>query len=96
LNEINKLPYAQWLEESLRNIIGKDVQAICILAKYTDPEDDPADNLGPIVESGYWNCCMVDKMTFAGFLQQDAMLDTMRANGYISDDESEEEEAAYG
>ena len=92
MNDLNKLPYAQWLEQSLQNIIGKDVQAICIVAKYTDPDDDPAENLGPIVEAGYWNTSMADKLTFAGFMQQDAMLDTMRANGYISDDDDEPEE----
>ena len=96
MNNLNNLPYAQWLEESLKNIIGKNVHAICIVAKYTDPEDDPAEDLGPIVEAGYWNTTMADKLTFAGFLNQDAMLDTMRANGYISDDDELEEEYEDG
>ena len=92
MKDLNKLPYAQWLEQSLQNIIGKDIQSMCIIAKYNDPEDDPAENLGRIVEAGYWNCCMTDKLAFAGFLNQDAMLETMRVNGYISDDDEDFEE----
>lgn len=87
MNNLNNLPYAQWLEESLKNIIGKPVQAICIMTKV--PNSDP--ELGDDIGTGYWNCAMSDKVLFAGMLQQDAMLDTMRANGFIDDDEDEEE-----
>lgn len=88
MNEINKLPYAQWLEQSLQHIVGKPVQAICIMTKFANTEEELGDDIG----TGYWNCSVADKLLFAGFIQQDAMLDSMRANGYIPDDEDETEE----
>lgn len=88
MNNLNNLPYAQWLEQSLQNIIGKPVQAICIMTKV--PNNDP--ELGDDIGTGYWNCSMSDKVLFAGMLQQDAMLDTMRANGFIDDEDEEEYE----
>ena len=94
MSNLNQLPYAEWLEESLRNIIGKPVKAICIITKVQEEPIDETDT-GEEIGCGYWNCSMVDKMAFAGFLQQDAMLDTMRANGYITDDE-DEEDVEYG
>ena len=85
---LNDLPYAEWLEQSLRNIINKPIQAICIMTKVASDDDDLGDEIG----SGYWNCTVADKLLFAGFLQQDAMIDTMKANGYISDDDEEDDE----
>ena len=78
--DLNKLPYAEWLEQSLQNIIGKPVRSICIMTKFDDDE----------IGTGYYDCSVADKLLFAGFLQQDAMLDTMRVNGYIADDEDDE------
>lgn len=85
---LNDLPYAEWLEQSLRNIIDKPVEAICIITKV--PSDDK--ELGDEIGSGYWNCTVADKLLFAGFLQQDAMIDTMKANGYLPDDEEDPED----
>lgn len=86
MNNLSKLPYAQWLEQSLQNIVGKPVQSICIITKFGD------DDIG----TGYYDCSVADKILFAGFLQQDAMLDTMRANGYVDDDEDDEEDEIDG
>lgn len=80
MNELNKLPYAKWLEESLQTIIGKPVESMCILTKF-----DTGD-----IGSGYWNSTVADKLVFAGFLQQDAMLDTLKNNGYLEEDEEDE------
>lgn len=81
MKDFSKLEYAEWLEESLHNIVGMPVESICIITKYKDG------NTG----TGYYNCAMTDKLLFAGYLQQDAMLDTMRANGYLADDDCEDE-----
>ena len=81
MNDLNNLPYTNWLEQSLQTIVGKPVEAICILTKF-----DTGD-----VGSGYWNCMVADKLVFAGFLQQDAMLDTLKANGYLEDDDEEDD-----
>lgn len=89
MKDLNKLPYAEWLEQSLQNIIGKPVQSICIITKFKDEGDESEDNIG----CGYWHASVADKILFAGFLQQDAMIETMQINGYIpSDDEDETEE----
>lgn len=88
MNNLNNLPYAEWLEQSLRNIVGKPVEAICIMTRFADTDDENGDMVG----SGYWHCSVSDKLVFAGFLQQDAMLDTMKVNGYIPDDDEDETE----
>lgn len=92
MSDLNKLPYAEWLEQSLQNIVSKPVQAICILTKFTPDPADNEEDTGDEIGTGYWHCSVADKLLFAGFLQQDAMLDTMRANGYLPDDEDEEDE----
>lgn len=84
---LKDLPYAAWLEQSLQNIVGKPVEAICIMTKVASDDKELGDEIG----AGYWNCTVVDKLLFTGFLQQDAMIDTMRANGYLPDDEDEED-----
>lgn len=82
MDDLNTLPYAQWLEKSLQNIISKPVKSICILTKF-DTDD---------VGTGYYECSVADKILFAGFLQQDAMIDTLQANGYLEEDEEDEYE----
>ena len=42
---------------------------------------------------------MIDKLTISGIIQQDAMLDSLAANGFIEykdDDDEEEDGEAYG
>lgn len=82
MSDLHELPYAEWLEGSLKSIVGKPVQAICIMTKLDTGE----------IGSGYYNCSMTDKLIFAGFVQQDAMLDTLVANGFVEEDSEEEEE----
>lgn len=82
MENLNTLPYAEWLEKSLRNFVGKPVKAICILTKFKD------DELG----TGYFDCSVADKLLFSGILQQDAMLDTLKNNGYLEEDEEDLED----
>lgn len=82
MEDISTLPYAQWLEDSLQSIVGKPIQAMCIMTKLETGE----------VGSGYYNCAMTDKLVFAGFIQQDAMLDTLVANGFVEEETEEDEE----
>jgi hypothetical protein len=81
MKDLSKLEYAPWLEETLHNIVGMPVESICIMIKYE----------GHAVGTNYYNVSMHDKLAFAGYLQQDAMFDTMRANGMIADVEDDEE-----
>ena len=83
MSNLSKLPYAKWLEQSLQGIVGKPVKSICILTKM---ENDGQDEIG----TGYYECSVADKLLFAGYLQQDAMIDTLQINGYIEDDEEDE------
>lgn len=82
MSKLTELPYAQWLEQSLRNIIDLPVESICIITKMEDGE----------VGTGYWNAGVFDKLAFAGVIQQDAMLETLRVNGFIEDEEDEDED----
>lgn len=82
MSTLNNLPYAKWLEESLQNMVGKPIEAICIMTRFEGGE----------VGNGYWNCTMGDKLLFAGVIQQDAMFDTMEANGMLANDDEEDSE----
>lgn len=84
MKDLNKVPYATWLERSLRNIIDDPTptESICIITKSANGD----------IGTGYFNCAVGDMILFAGYLQQDAMLDTLRANGQVEDEETEEEE----
>lgn len=80
MEDLTTLPYAEWLEKSLQSFVGKPMKAICILTKYDNDE----------IGTGYWNASVADKTLFAGILQQDAMLDTLRNNGYLEEDDEED------
>lgn len=81
-NNLNNITYAKWLENALQELIKLPVKGICLNA---------------VTESGeaytnYYQISMTDKLTIAGLIQQDAMLDSLAANGVISYVEDEEDE----
>ena len=78
----SSLPYAEWLENSLRNLASKRVDSLCIMAVTEDSE----------VLTGYYNCSVPDKFLMSGYLNQDAMIETLRANGLIPSNEGIEDE----
>lgn len=88
-NKITEMPYAQWLEQTLRDISALKIRAIALVG---------------IAENGdsytnYYNTSMADKLVLSGLMQQDATLDMMAANGiieYQNDEDSEEEEDDNG
>lgn len=81
MSDLAKLPYAEWLEQALRNIIGTPVESIAIITQYK----------GGDICTGYYECSVSDKILFAGYLQQDATLDALRANGLVPDEDDEED-----
>lgn len=84
MNNISKLPYVQWLEETLQEMVTLPLDAICITAKLQD---------GSVYTSYSDDCTMNDKVMFAGYIQQDAMMQTLRANfkmKAIEDEENDE------
>jgi hypothetical protein len=81
MSDLKKLPYAEWLERSLQHIVGNPIQSICILTKNETGE----------VGTGYYECSAVDKLLFASYLQHDAVIDTVNANGILDDNEEDED-----
>lgn len=80
--DITQMPYARWIENTLRDIMDFNINGIALAA---------------IAETGetyisYYNMNMVDKLTIAGLIQQDSMMDSLKANGFISYEEDEENE----
>ena len=78
-NDFKNIPYAEWLENALRELIKFPVKGICMFATTENGE----------VYSNYHQVSMMDKVTIAGLIQQDAMLDTLVANEYIENEERE-------
>lgn len=89
MSNLNNLPYAKWLEDSLRNLMTMNIEAICICTKTEDGG----------VGTGYWNTSMADKLIFSGIIQQDAMIETLRENGmvpmYTEDEDDYEQEEQF-
>ena len=90
-NELANIKYAGWLEKTLNELIKFPVKGICINA-ITDTGE---------AYVNYYNISMIDKLTISGIIQQDAMLDSLAANGFIEykdddDDDEEEDGEAYG
>ena len=79
--DLSTLPYTKWLEEAVAGIIGMPVDSICILTKYKDGS----------VQTGYYECDVSDQMLFAGYLNQDAMIATLKINGLVRREEGEED-----
>ena len=73
-NDLSNIPYAPWLENALKELLTFPVKGICINA---------------VGETGevYTNChniSMRDKLVIAGLLQQDATIQALAINGYIT------------
>ena len=80
-NNLNNIPYAQWLEKTLQELIKLPIKGMCMNAILDNGE----------AYTAYYNATMLDKITIAGLIQQDAMLDTMAANGFIEYEDEEDE-----
>lgn len=83
-NNLNSIPYAKWLENALQELIKFPVKGICMAATTNTGE----------TYLNYYEISMGDKLTLAGLIQQDAMLDALAANGFI--DYADEEEPSDG
>ena len=81
-SNITDMPYAQWLEQTLRDISALPIKGIALVGTLEGGE----------TYTGYWNASMADKLLLAGLIQQDATLDMMAANGIIQYDDDEEED----
>lgn len=79
---LNEIPYAEWLENALQEMIKFPVKGICMYAVMDNGD----------IYNNYHNISMADKILISGYIQQDAMLDTMTANGMIEKSDGEEDE----
>lgn len=70
-NKFENIPYAPWLEEALRELIKFPVKGVCMFATTENGE----------VYSNYHNISMMDKLTIAGLIQQDAFRESLYNNG---------------
>lgn len=78
--DITQKPYANWLEKTLQDMFSLNhIESICIMTKSTNG----------VLHTGYYDCSVADKILFAGFLQQDAMIETLQDNGYVDCNEEE-------
>ena len=86
-NNITDMPYAKWLEQILHDITDIPMRAISIAA-ITENGD---------FYSNYYKATMADKLVLSGVINQDAMLDTLAANGVVEyeDEEYEEDDEEY-
>ena len=76
MNDIRSKDYAEFLETALTDIMELPVESICIMLKLP----------GGATATHYYKTAMVDKLLFAGTLQQDAMMDTLKINGMMGND----------
>lgn len=81
-NKFKDIPYAEWLEEALRDLLNFPAKGLCIIAT-----NDSGD-----VYTSYYDVAINDKLLIAGVVQQDALLDTLIANGYIQKSSENDEE----
>lgn len=81
-NDITTKPFAQWLEQTLHDIMDFPVRGIAI-ALVGDANN---------TYINYYETSMADKILIAGLINQDANLDMMAAAGLIkySDDKEED------
>ena len=73
MENICKKEYAQFMEETLEQMVHLPVTGICILLKLED---------GAIC-SNYFNSQMMDKMIYAGVIQQDVTQHILKANNAV-------------
>lgn len=88
-NNITDMPYAKWLEQTLRDISNIPVRGMVVSCILEDGN----------TYTNYWKTSMGDKILLSGLIQQDAMFDSLEANGviqYDNDDGDDMEEDTDG
>lgn len=75
-NNITDMPYAKWLEQTLRDISDIPVRGMVVSCILEDGN----------TYTNYWKTSMGDKILLSGLIQQDAMFDSLEANGIIQYD----------
>ena len=71
--------YAKFMEEVLQAMVQLPVEGICIITKLQ----------GGGVFANYFKSNMMDKISYAGIIQQDATLDMLKANKLVKPENEE-------
>lgn len=71
--------YAEFMEEALQAMVQLPVEGICIITKLQ----------GGAVFTNYFKSNMMDKITYAGIIQQDATLDMLKTNKLVKPETEE-------
>lgn len=71
--------YAEFMEEALQAMVQLPVEGICIITKLQ----------GGAVFTNYFKSNMMDKIAYAGLIQQDATLDMLKANKLVETEPDE-------
>lgn len=79
MENIYNKDYAEFMEEALQAMVQLPVEGICIITKLQ----------GGAVFTNYFKSNMMDKITYAGVIQQDATLDMLKANKLIKPETEE-------
>lgn len=77
MDSIYNKDYASFMEETLKGMMELPVEGICVVTKLK----------GGAMFANFFNSKMMDKIAYAGIIQQDAMLDMLKANNYVGDEE---------
>ena len=81
-NNIYDMPYAEWLEQTLRDISVLPVKGITLMGVLDGGE----------IYTNYYNISIADKLLISGTVSQDATLDMLAAQGIIKYDDEEDDE----
>ena len=74
--------YAPFLEEALQSMVRMPIAGICIITRLNDGS----------VFTQYHNSTPIDKMVYAGVIQQDITMDILKANNAIGEDQDKDKE----
>ena len=79
MENIYNKDYAEFMEEALQAMVQLPVEGICIITKLQ----------GGAVFTNHFKSSMMDKIAYAGLVQQDATLDMLKANKLIKPETEE-------
>jgi hypothetical protein len=82
VENIYKKEYAVFMEKTLQTMVRMPISGICILLKLEDGS----------VCSDYFNSKMMDKMIYAGVIQQDVTWEILKANNAVGRDTDEDDD----
>lgn len=81
MENIYKKDYASFMEEVLQHMVQIPVAGICVLMRLDDGS----------VCSNYFNSKMMDKMIYAGVIQQDVTWEILKANNTVGRESNDDE-----